>query len=624
MPGIKNKHNRALLHAVREGTVAEIIKALQKGASIQAKDNRGHSLLAIAAEHGHLNALRYLVELEGIPLHGHYPLQIAIEKAHKHAQAPEIVTLLLKHLQIQGNWKQLYHALELAVQVASPEVVERVLRHKLTLNKRFAMISEAEKYLSKAFRNIKSPEMTDYIVRHLQSEQQQLAISNSILSATKGLNVDYVNNSGVTLLHLIPPVIIAQEIIQASPEAINKPDIQGRTPLHYATKWLAISNHDPTISRNRYKAILKHTKEVLTYFLTLDNLDINAQDNSGFTALHYAVLRDHEALVRCLFWHKDININIRDRQGNAPIHYAKNSMLKLLLNVGKCDINAQDKLGRTRLHLEIEEDRNVATIDLLISMGADLEIQDHQGRTPLFLAADPAQLLVQHEHFIWDHPENARYQQSIVAMLISAGSNVDASDASLQTLVQYFTPAQALIVPNQHRADAITLICGLLLNAGAHNDIRQNGDILPLFTPNHRLSIQSTIEKKSQSILAEGFLGLCASLEDSSSSLGLLTARPLADSICQSLYPGAPCSHENRYQLLVMASLNKVSRAVHHDLLFKQCSIDKLSQFSMIPTKIWSESIILEKAQRDERNRSRQGREEDETQRIRKTGSSIM
>ncbi|XP_058809996.1 uncharacterized protein LOC131675146 [Phymastichus coffea] len=60
-------------------------------------------------------------------------------------------------------------------------------------------------------------------------------------------------------------------------------------------------------------------------------------------------------------------------------HYQCNKLIKYFINKG-CDINLQDNLGRTPIHVAVEEE-NVNELDILLTNGADPNILDNEGKT---------------------------------------------------------------------------------------------------------------------------------------------------------------------------------------------------------------------------------------------------
>jgi len=166
----------------------------------------------------------------------------------------------------------------------------------------------------------------------------------------------------------------------------NARDDEGRTPLHYA------SNVEVA------ELLLKH------------GADPNAQDNEGNTPLHVAVREGDLDMVELLI--KYANPNIKNNKGLLPIHYAKNCQImtkllqitkdlnirdatllhnaakngckevaKFLLDNG-ADPNVRDDEGRTPLHYA----SNVEVAELLLKHGADPNAQDNEGNTPLHVA----------------------------------------------------------------------------------------------------------------------------------------------------------------------------------------------------------------------------------------------
>ena len=82
------------------------------------------------------------------------------------------------------------------------------------------------------------------------------------------------------------------------------------------------------------------------------NLDVNAQDADGMTALHHAVLNGFEELVATLIAHKDIKPFLRNNQGHSALRLARDNnldrMIELLLTHPlTLPVNAKGKLATT-------------------------------------------------------------------------------------------------------------------------------------------------------------------------------------------------------------------------------------------------------------------------------------
>ncbi|KAK6713564.1 hypothetical protein SNK04_004529 [Fusarium graminearum] len=160
-------------------------------------------------------------------------------------------------------------------------------------------------------------------------------------------------------------------------------------------------------------------------FLLNNGVNPRAKDSNGFTALHYAVLSDHQQILDVLLTQraiKDIIDDPDDKGNNAlllatirgnedmvdaltrggssceytdldgltALHHAAslgfNDCLKLLV-AGSIDIDQCDLRGYTAVHHAINgSEANRYTIRLLAEAGANLEVYDDQGMTPLMWA----------------------------------------------------------------------------------------------------------------------------------------------------------------------------------------------------------------------------------------------
>lgn len=121
------------------------------------------------------------------------------------------------------------------------------------------------------------------------------------------------------------------------------------------------------------------------------NVDINAQNFRGLTALHCAVFGTHEEVVKYLLTVPEIDINFQDHsEGNTPLIRAvrsgRESIVKLLLEAPHVDIEAQDNAGETAL-MWAAYFGYTNMIKLMIQMGANVNAQSKHGSTALINGA---------------------------------------------------------------------------------------------------------------------------------------------------------------------------------------------------------------------------------------------
>ncbi|WP_264336309.1 MULTISPECIES: ankyrin repeat domain-containing protein [unclassified Wolbachia] len=151
------------------------------------------------------------------------------------------------------------------------------------------------------------------------------------------------------------------------------------------------------------------------------NLDLDAKDSTGYTALHKAVFSGRFDEVKLLI-DKGVRVDVQDKHELTPLFYAvinnDEKMIKFLVEIGNADvnlgkynnplgmaisrgrmelaeylidkgadINRQDNIGRTFLH-KAAEGGNLAAVKFLVEKGARLDVLDEWNDTPLHLAAN--------------------------------------------------------------------------------------------------------------------------------------------------------------------------------------------------------------------------------------------
>jgi len=127
--------------------------------------------------------------------------------------------------------------------------------------------------------------------------------------------------------------------------------------------------------------------------LTDANADPYEKDNSGRTALHYAVYSGRPEILTILTQHGTDIVHVKDHAGRTALHHAvfmeanKVLMIQKLLNYG-ADVNALDMDKRTPLHHAAEANK-AGVIHILVERGAHTSIKDGlSNKTPMELAAN--------------------------------------------------------------------------------------------------------------------------------------------------------------------------------------------------------------------------------------------
>lgn len=157
--------------------------------------------------------------------------------------------------------------------------------------------------------------------------------------------------------------------------------------------------------------------------LEVPGIDINIQDEDGYSPLHLAVDLNREVVVKALLA-KGANVNTINDAEATPLHTAirkgSPALIENLLNVEDIDINVRDNNGNTPLYLAVLEEKQKA-IEILVAKGANATIKNNYRYTPLYLAI------------------TKKSPQIIGAVLAAKDINVHAKDSDDQTLLHQST-----------------------------------------------------------------------------------------------------------------------------------------------------------------------------------------
>jgi len=214
------------------------------------------------------------------------------------------------------------------------------------------------------------------------------------------------------------------ELLIAHGADVNAKDAQGRTPLDLAmkrshqeiVKLLLPKGGDVSMHMAAYAGDLQRVEKFID-----DGTYVDAKDQEGQTALHYAAKGGERGMAEFLIAHgADVNTGNASESHWTPLqeatYYGKKGMVELLLAKG-ADINVGE--GRwTPLHGALNAG-SLDIVELLLVKGADANVRNNKGRTPLNIVVD------------WYG------NLEIVELLLSKGADVNAKDNSGKTALSY-------------------------------------------------------------------------------------------------------------------------------------------------------------------------------------------
>lgn len=149
-------------------------------------------------------------------------------------------------------------------------------------------------------------------------------------------------------------------------EYLNRRDNYGIAPVH-----LAAHNGDLQMIR----------------LLCAYQCDPFLKTNDGLTVLHSAAEGDTVNVIYYFLKQYDMNVDVKDDKDCTPLHWAViegNEVAATYLLAFGADINAQDTLGNTPLHLSVyhaEKELNTRLTKILLLKGADRKLVNNQNQS---------------------------------------------------------------------------------------------------------------------------------------------------------------------------------------------------------------------------------------------------
>lgn len=410
-----NSAGQTALHlAAVKGFVEQVKILLAARAPVDVRDTNGWTPLDAAIHAKQQNAIRLLLEADGVTPHPERSVSIGLHEAAETGNLAVLSALTETRTNLEARNELGFTPLQLAVTHGHLAAAALLVDKGADINARDAdgnntlqillqsgapMVLDRPpgNWFSRANTDVRKQSYVNYLTTDPNHHGPDSLLQLTSFLLLSGLDVKATNHAGKTAAELatdknvplrVPFFEMQSEIflrlLHNAGGDIAAHDSNGDTPLHHAGR---------DASAQKVAALISA------------GADINATNHQGRTPLHNFVERiwgwdmgdgTHEPLQ--LLLKSKPNVNAQDNEGLTPLHLLalsdtsfKKEATKALLDAG-ANPNLRDNQGRTPMHLFLTGKRPQMEaspcIDLLIKTGADFSAKDKQGKTPLhYLAA---------------------------------------------------------------------------------------------------------------------------------------------------------------------------------------------------------------------------------------------
>ncbi|XP_043858794.1 histone-lysine N-methyltransferase EHMT2 isoform X5 [Dromiciops gliroides] len=210
--------------------------------------------------------------------------------------------------------------------------------------------------------NFQSDQQSKRTPLHAAAQKGSVEICHVLLQAGANINaVDKLQRTPLMEAVANNHVEAARYMVQRGGCVYSKEE-DGSTCLHHAAK---IGN-----------------LEMVSLLLSTGQVDVNAQDNGGWTPIIWAAEHKHIEVIRMLLT-RGADVTLTDNEENICLHWASftgsAAIAEVLLNA-RCDLHAVNYHGDTPLHIAARESYHDCVL-LFLSRGADPELRNKEGDT---------------------------------------------------------------------------------------------------------------------------------------------------------------------------------------------------------------------------------------------------
>ncbi|GFR98462.1 ankyrin repeat protein [Elysia marginata] len=405
------KSRTALMMAAQLGWVSIVELLIQAGANLKMKDGDQEDALGLAILGGHKTCVQALLK-HWTPL-SHYYIEIMAEQ-----KVLDVLT------EVKDRWENLFENAHMLQEVLCKAVQTRcyeLVKALIIFGAEVDFDIEDEYHLRPLHSALDDFDMLCLLVEYgadielgpTESDCTPLMMAASagnkthvqnLLRCDADLEAEFFGSTALTIGCAKENVEIITVLLE---NGMDVDHITGsRTPLWHsldAGKYRSVETlirHGANVNFadcNGVTVLMKAVKQnppIFSKLILESGAAINTQDNRGNTALFHALEKyegsvDMEEKVSLLL-RRGADVNHTNLAMKTPLMVATElksdfkNVLKTLLD-SQSDVNAQDVEGDTALHYAVSS-FDEAKLEMLSSKGADMNLANHESRTPLLAA----------------------------------------------------------------------------------------------------------------------------------------------------------------------------------------------------------------------------------------------
>lgn len=402
-----------------------------------------YNLIFEAIYNGQLLILKYLIEdlkrlmnLRAVDLNKTNELGKTMLWNAVHRHKDTIVEYLIQQAEIDVNFSEsrCESALNLAACKGFSAIVKILLSSKkIDVNKTdrlenfplFAASHHGDKETVRLLLELKEIDVNKSNIHgksslFIASQKGHLEIVKLLVECEE-IDLDKLDDKSQTPLYVACSTgkLAAAKLLVENGANIEKANRIGNTPLMIASRWHP-SIVAYLISKGaNVNTVNKDKRNPLFFAVSTNNIesvkalidersDFNAIDKFNLTPVFIAEKNGHFPVLKFLV-DAGCDVSVKNSQGKSLLMLccgkkSSSQLIKFLVNEKGCDVNAVDNDGNSALHIAIENFQ-LETAKVLIQLGANLQIRNGLGETPVFVAArSPSYPFVKYffENFTFD------------------------------------------------------------------------------------------------------------------------------------------------------------------------------------------------------------------------------